>query len=100
MKKKIGGVVVACLVLFGCHGYRAATGSVSPSGTNYTAEYDRDFQVDAGYPVLFITYMCHGDTTWRNGPNVNAVGYPSGDIVLSVYCASGFAQAFPNDAHS
>jgi len=97
MRKLIAAVA---LTLFGCH-YGPASGDLA-SPTSYVATYSKQFQIDVGRPLIFITYFCHGDTVWSNtrGLNVNHVSPPDGDIKIAAYCANGFGHAFPNDAPS
>jgi hypothetical protein len=98
--KKVGlavGATGAVALLAGCYG--PATGHVVNT-VNYVATYDKQFQIDAGYPIIFITYTCHGETLPKHTPGINVNEYPAGDLTIAAYCATGFANAFPDDSHS
>lgn len=99
-RTKVGAGVAGIAILAGCH-YGPAEGE-QVSATSYTANYSKQYQIDVGYPIIFITYQCHGDTTFHDTRHVNVNDYfPSdGDIKIAAYCADGFANAFPNDARS
>lgn len=93
------GVAGLLTILAGCYG--PATGNVETSGLTYTAFHSKQYQIDVGYPWVFISYQCHGDTGWRETPRKSAYSATTVDgdtIVTQAYCANGIATAHPDDA--
>lgn len=82
----VGAVAALSLVALVACG--EPSGQVSPSGTNWTVAFTKDFQNSTGKPIVSAKAVCRNESFWRESVRVNVNSYGP-TVTLSVYCPSG-----------